>query len=160
MSDLVGNPEDRFSHVAAQIVRDVSSFTDMSAKPNKFYGPSLIRSTSAKDFVICDKTNMIKIDKNGNCIAKFNQEDIKSVSYCALDPMDNIFLCDQIGGNIFLVPPDMSSKARVLIHGLTDISAVTYDDVKKQLIVCFQNNNSISIYQLSPELQVCSMIKF
>ena len=132
-----------------KIVRDVTSFTDVSSKPIQFRKPSLIRSTPAKHFVICDDTKVRKIDRHGKCIQTFTQDNLKSASYCVLDPMDNIFLCDSIGGNIFLVPVDMSSKAEVLVQGLIHVAAIEFDAVKKQLIVCFLHNNSVSVYQLS-----------
>ena len=134
-----------------KIVRDISTFTDMSLKPFKFSKPSMIRSTRAleKDIVICDETKLLKINKHGKRIATFGQEDLKSVSHCVLDPMDNIFVADQIGGNIFIVPADMSSKARLLIKDLPSVSAIALDTANNQLIVCFLNNDNVSIYQLS-----------
>ena len=134
-----------------KIVRDIVSFTDMFSKPFKFSKPSMIRSTRAleKDIVICDETKLLKINKHGKRIATFEQEDLKSVSHCVLDPMDNIFVADKIGGNIFIVPADMSSKARLLIKDLPSVSAIELDTANNQLIVCFLNNDNVSIYQLS-----------
>ena len=134
-----------------KIVRDIASFTDMFSKPFKFSKPSMIRSTRAleKDIVICDETKLLKNNKHGKRIATFEQEDLKSVSHCVLDPMDNIFVADKIGGNIFIVPADMSSKARLLIKDLPSVSAIELDTANNQLIVCFLNNDNVSIYQLS-----------
>ena len=132
-----------------KIVRDITSFTDTSSKPIRLDKPNFIRSTSARDFVICDGSNLTKVDRHGKCITKFKQSRLKSATYFSFNPQEEIFLCDGIGGNIFLIPANLSSKARVLIRGIDSPAAIAFDDVKKQLIICCLHNSNVLIYQLS-----------
>lgn len=133
--------------VQNKIVDTILPSSEATESVPRLEHPTLIRSTSTSEFLIGEKTQLTKINKQGKFIDSFKHDGLKSFTYFTFDQRGNILLCDRLAGNIYLVSADLATF-RLLICNIEAPASLAFNAGNKTLIVGCLNKNSVLVYQL------------